>query len=256
MNICIGGITGWAGGALAQGVIDHPDLNLVSGISRSSAGKTTLGVPTFGTIEEALEMQCDVYVEYTKPEVAKHNIIFALNSGQHVVVGTSGLTNEDYTEIHERALVVNRGVLAAGNFAMTAVLLMKFSEMAARYLPTWEVIDYASQAKRDVPSGTVRELVHRMANVKKPAYEVDINDIQGPKEARGADLEGTRVHSIRQPGHVLGVESVFGKDNERLSIRHDAGNGAEPYVGGALLAIEKVASFTGLRRGLDAVMEF
>jgi len=85
---------------------------------------------------------------------------------------------------------------------------------------------------------------------------VPSHKIQGPAEARGARLDGTQVHSVRLPGHVLAVETIFGLEDERLIIRHDAGSSAEPYVNGAIMAIERVGSFVGLKRGLDSVMEF
>jgi len=261
-RVVLAGATGWAGSALARGLVRQSDLQLVAAVARRAAGKP-LGAalqiecdaPVFATAQEALAVSCDVFVEFTKPAVAKQNVLAALTAGAHVVIATSGLTDTDLAEIDRLAREKNRGVLACGNFAITAVLAMKFAEIAARYLDHFEVIDYASATKVDVPSGTARELAARLGRVRAPKIDVPAEKLVGPRETRGAALAGVQVHSIRQPGFVLGIETIFGADGERLHIKHDAGASAEPYVGGALLAIRNVDTAVGLRRGLDAVME-
>ena len=264
INVCVAGATGWAGSALARGIFAAPDLELVAAISRRHAGNTLgealgiagLAAPVFATAAQALHTQPDVFVEYTKPDVAKANVLSALRGGAHVVIATSGLTEADYQEIDAAAQQVKRGVLAVGNFAITAVLLQKFAEIAARYIPHWEIIDYAHAGKKDAPSGTARQLADRLAQVQAPQSEVSLENIVGPRESRGATLQGTQVHSVRLPGFVITLESIFGLPDEKLVLRHEAGASAEPYVSGALLAIRKVGSLTGLHRGLDRVMEW
>jgi 4-hydroxy-tetrahydrodipicolinate reductase len=147
------------------------------------------------------------------------------------------------------------GVIAAGNFAITAVLLQRFACEAAKYLSHWEVIDYASDAKQDAPSGTTRELAFRLSEIKKPEATHTIEETIGEIESRGTTLNGVQIHSIRLPSYVIGVEAIFGAKDERLTIRHDAGSGAEPYIQGTLLAIRKVRDHVGLIRGLDKIME-
>ena len=126
--------------------------------------------------------------------------------------------------------------------------------IAAHYLPSWEIIDYASAAKIDAPSGTTRELAEELANISQNHLEVAIEQTNGPKEARGATIDGTQVHSIRLPGYVISFETIFGLPEERLSIRHDAGSGAQPYVSDTLLAARKVQEVIGLVRGLDRLL--
>jgi len=264
LKICVAGATGWAGSELSRALFAAEDLELVAAISRSRSGKTVgevigmegLNTPIFGTAEEALKTNPDVFMEYTKPDVAKHHVLAALKNGAHVVVGTSGLSNEDYAEIDQVAKEVNRGVLAVGNFALTVVLLQKFAEMAAKYIPQWEIIDYAHAGKKDVPSGTARELANRLSNIGEAKLEVPLDEIDGPKETRGARLQGTQVHSIRLPSYVISVDAIFGMPDQRLILRHESGSSAEPYVNGALLAIREVGKLVGLHRGLDRVMKF
>ncbi len=263
IRLCLAGVTGWAGSALARAVASAPDLELVAAVSRTHAGKRVrdvltepgLDTPIYASAAEALTTRCDVFFEYTKPAVAKGNALTALAAGAHVVVGTSGLSDSDYEEIASAAVAAGRGVLAVGNFAITVVLLQKFAEIAARYIPSWEIVEYAHDGKIDAPSGTAREIAHRLSSVRPPHIKVPINQTVGPHDARGADVAGSRVHSIRLPGYIISAEVIFGMPDQRLLLRHDAGSSAEPYVAGALLAIRQVGSFVGLRRGLDQVMD-
>ncbi|MCX6066893.1 MAG: 4-hydroxy-tetrahydrodipicolinate reductase [Chloroflexi bacterium] len=263
IRLCLAGATGWAGSALALALAKTPDIQPVSAVSRTHAhrnlgevlGEPLLDCPIYATTEDALAQPCEVFFEYTKPDVAKSNVLAALRHGAHVVIGTSGLTDDDYVEIAAAAEQYQRGVLAVGNFAMTVVLLQKFAEFAARYIPQWEIIDYASDSKKDSPSGTVRELVHRLSTVRPSELTVPLEKTQGIVETRGARMSGSQVHSIRLPGYAISAEIIFAMPDQKLSIRHDSGSSAQPYIDGALLAIRKVSTFTGLRRGLDTVLE-
>ena len=264
LKVCIAGATGWAGSELSRAVFAASDMELVAAISRSQAGKTVgqaigmqdLGTPIFANVEDALKMSPDVLVEYTKPEVAKSHVVAALKGGAHVVIGTSGLGNPAYDEIDAIAKGVNRGVLAVGNFALTVVLLQKFAEMAAKYIPHWEIIDYAHSEKIDAPSGTARELANRLSKIHEAALDVPLEKVQGEKETRGARLQGTQVHSVRLPGYVISLDVIFGMPDQKLILRHESGTSAAPYVDGALLAIREVGKLVGLHRGLDSVMKF
>lgn len=264
LNVCLAGATGWAGSELARGVAAAGDLTLTSAISRTHAGANlaealgdmTLDTPVFATAAEALARPCDVFVEYTHPGIARANVLAALEHGAHVVVGTSGLSDEDYVAIDQAARTKGLGVLACGNFALTAVLLTRFAEMAAKYIPHWEIIDYAYEGKPDAPSGTVCELAARLGKVRQPHLDVPLERTVGVRETRGGTLSGSQVHAVRLPGFVLGVETIFGMPDQTLSMRHNAGTSAKPYVDGALLAIRKVSTLTGLHRGLDTVLEF
>ncbi len=263
INVCIAGATGWVGADLSRAVHAAEDMALTGAVARAAAGKPLgdvldvpgLDVAVCRTAAEALKRPCDVFVEFSMPDAAKENIMQALAAGAHVVVGTSGLTDADYDGIARAAEKAGRGVLAAGNFALTAVLLQKFATIAARYIPHWEIIDYAGAAKIDAPSGTARELAFRLGEVRRPELAVPVDQTVGPRESRGAELRGSQVHSIRLPGYVASVEVIFGLPDVQLSMRHDAGTGARPYVEGTLLAIRKVSGLKGLHRGLDAVMD-
>jgi 4-hydroxy-tetrahydrodipicolinate reductase len=264
IRICLAGATGWAGSELARGIANTADLDLVAAVSRTHAGQTLrdalpdidLGCPIFASAADALATPCDVFVEYTKPDSARANVLAALEGGAHVVIGTSGLSEGDFAAFDEVARRQRRGVIACGNFALTVVLLQRFAEAAARLIPQWEIIDYAHDDKVDAPSGTARELAARLSKVRQPRVTVPLDRTVGPREARGATQSGSQVHSIRLPGYVISAEVVFGMPDQRLTIRHDSGNSARPYVDGALLAIRKVSTLVGVHRGLDSVLDF
>lgn len=263
IRVCVAGATGWVGRGLCPAIAAAPDMELTGAVARSAAGRSLgelLGGPRLplrvaATVEEALAAGADVLVDYTSAHAVRAHVEAAVERGVGVVVGSSGLSDAEYAEIDRRARERGVGVIAAGNFAITAVLLQRFAEMAARQVPQWEIIDYGKAAKPDAPSGTARELAARLSRVGAPRLEVPVADTHGMKEARGADLSGTRAHSVRLPGFVSSIEVLFGLPDERLTIRHDSGAGAGPYVAGTMLAIRKIRGFTGLKRGLDTVMD-
>jgi 4-hydroxy-tetrahydrodipicolinate reductase len=263
IRVCLAGATGWAGSALARAIAQSDDIELVAAVSRTHAqrilgdvlAEPRLTCPIYATAEEALTHSCDVFFEYTKPEVAQANSLAALQRGAHVVIGTSGLSDSEYADIALAAEHQQRGVLAVGNFALTVVLLQKFAEMAAKLIPQWEIIDYASNRKKDTPSGTARELAARLSRIRPSELTIPLEETQGIVETRGARINGSQVHSLRLPGYTISAEIIFGMPDQTLTIRHDSGNSAQPYVDGALLAIRKVSSFVGLRRGLDSVLD-
>jgi 4-hydroxy-tetrahydrodipicolinate reductase len=261
LSVCIAGATGWTGRALVHGVLDAPDLALASAVSRSAAGRDlgealdgeALGVPVLGSVAEALD-PVDVLVDYTSATAVKANVMAAIEAGVGVVIGSSGLTAADFEEIDAAARERSLGVVASGNFSLTAAMCQAAALLAARHLPQWEVIDYASAAKPDVPSGTARELAERLGEIRTPELGHPIEDLVGPREARGATVAGTQIHSVRLPSFVVSTEVVFGLPDERLTIRHDAGGTPEPYVAGTLIAVRRVPDLVGLTRGLDTLL--
>jgi 4-hydroxy-tetrahydrodipicolinate reductase len=170
------------------------------------------------------------------------------------VIGSSGLSAADFEEVDARARAAGVGAVAAGNFSLTAAMMLAGAELAARRLPRWEIIDYAASTKPDAPSGTARELAERLHEVRDPEVDVPIDQVAGSRDARGATVAGTQVHSLRIPSFVVSTEIVFGAPDERLSIRHDAGGTATPYVSGVLLAIRRARDHVGLLRGLDRLL--
>jgi 4-hydroxy-tetrahydrodipicolinate reductase len=262
IRVCVSGVTGDVGKPLAVAISKASDLALVGAVSRKQKGRSTKDVAgsevtelaISGSVADALKTPTDVLVDYTSAEAVKGNVLAAIERGVHVVIGSSGLTDADYTEIDSAARSRKVGVLASGNFAITAVLLQRFACEAAKYVSQWEIIDYAYDGKKDSPSGTARQLAFRLGEVRHPEPTIPVEKTLGVKETRGATMSGMQVHSLRLPGYSLGVEVIFGAKGERLSIRHDDGGISDPYIGGTLLGIRKVSGLVGLVRGLDRVM--
>jgi 4-hydroxy-tetrahydrodipicolinate reductase len=250
LSVCVAGATGWTGSAIAEAVAAAGDLELRSAVSRSAAGGECRGAPVHASVGEALD-GVDVMIDFTSHEVAKGNALAAIGRGVAVVIGTSGLTAADFEEIHAVARERGVGAIAAGNFSLTAAMAKAAAQLAARHLPSWEIIDYASAGKADAPSGTARELAEALGS---SARERALADTHGAVEARGADIAGTQVHSVRLPSFTVSTEIVFGLPDERLTIRHDAGSSPAPYVAGTLLAARAVGDRVGLTRGLDTLL--
>jgi 4-hydroxy-tetrahydrodipicolinate reductase len=262
IRVCLAGATGWIGRALVPAICGSRDLRLVGAVSRSHQGRhlgkvldiSETPLIISGSVQEALRQGTDVLIDFTSPEVVKSNVLLAIRKGVHVVIGTSGLTDKDYEEIDRNARRKQIGVIAAGNFAISAVLMEHFASVAAKFMPSWEVVDYANDGKPDAPSGTTRELIHFLSEVGSPILRLPVNKTKGERESRGLSIGGTQVHSVRLPGYVIGTEAIFGKSGERLSIRHDAGSDPEPYIDGILFAARKAPTLVGLRRGLWNVL--
>jgi 4-hydroxy-tetrahydrodipicolinate reductase len=262
IRVCIAGVSGKAGGQIAKAILASPDFELAGAIARRSAdrdvgellGGAASGIRVATSLEKALARPADVLVDFTAPDSVKQRTLDALAQGLRVVIGTSGLTAADYSDIERAANQRRLGVIAAGNFSITAALAKHFALLAARYLPSCEIIDYAHAEKIDAPSGTVRELAEALRDVRPNELAIPIEQTHGSREARGDAIGGAQVHSVRLPGYVAAFETVFGLPHQRLTIRHDAGPSAEPYVDGTLLAVRRVMQVVGLVRGLDSLL--
>jgi 4-hydroxy-tetrahydrodipicolinate reductase len=261
IDLAIAGATGWTGSAIAAAALAAPDITVKSAIARRAAGqdlgtvlgREALGIPVHGDVAEALD-GVDVLVEFTSHEHAKAIALAAVERGVAPVIGSSGLTADDFAEIDAAARAAGVGAVAAGNFSLTAAMLLAGAELAGRHLAYWEIVDYAGSAKPDAPSGTARELAERLREVRAPRVDLPPGEVAGHPEARGATVAGSQVHSVRLPSFVVSTEIVFAAEDERLSIRHDAGPTAAPYVAGVLLAVRRARGHVGLIRGLDRLL--
>jgi 4-hydroxy-tetrahydrodipicolinate reductase len=263
IRVCLAGATGQIGRRLVPAILEAEDLKLVSAVARRAAGRdlgealggAALGIALQADVAEALAaIPADVLIDYTHPTAVRAHVQAALAGGVAVVVGTSGLKADDFPEIAAAATAAGVGV-ATGNFSLTAALLQHLAKIAARHVPGWEIVEYNKAAKPDVPSGTAGELAEILGAVRRPQPAVaDTHPIGPHDEARGADIAGTRVHSVRLAGFASACEVIFGMPGERLSLRHDCAESAEPFVFGTLFAARRVVTHPGLHRGLDTLL--
>jgi 4-hydroxy-tetrahydrodipicolinate reductase len=263
IRVCFAGVTGWTAPSIVAAIDAADDLTLTCGVSRSAAGQTLADATASGSdgsiyasVSEALQSAAvNVLLDYTSAAAVKQNVLAAVRAGANVVVGSSGLTAGDFAELDRLARDRSVGVVAAGNFSIMAAILKRAAALAAQHLQHWEILDYGSADKPDVPSGTSRELAEALAEVRIPRSAVPLSQLDGPVEARGTEVAGSRIHSVRLPSFVVSTEIVFAGAGERLVMRHDPGESPDPYVAGTLLAIRKVGDVPGVRQGLDSLID-
>jgi 4-hydroxy-tetrahydrodipicolinate reductase len=261
LTVCISGALGAIGRELVPAVVAADDLALQSAVARRELGRDigevlggeAMGVPVEGDIERALDRRPDVLIDYTHPAVVRRHVALALERRVPVVIGTTGLFDEDFAEIDAAARAAGVGV-ATGNFSLTAALLQHLGRIAARHVERFEIIEHGAAAKPDVPSGTARELAEILARERGPLPAQIAVELIGPVEARGAAIAGVPVHAIRLPGSSPMVEVVFGAPGERLIIRHEEQGDAAIFAAGTLLAARRVQDLIGLVRGLDSLL--
>ena len=261
LTVCVAGATGWTGRAVAEGVLATADLTLVGAVARRSAGQDlglawgaeANGITVAGSVEDGLT-GVDVQVDYTAADTVKAHTMGAIAPGVHVVIGRSGLAAEDFAEIDTAARDAGVGVIAAGDFSLTAAMAQAAALLVAPFLPQREIIEYASAGKPDSPSGTARELAERLGKTSTHPLAVPVADTVGHPQAREATISGTQVHSVRLPSFVVSTEVVFAQLDERLVIRPDAGPTPAPHVAGTLVAVRAVPTRVGLVRGPDTLL--
>jgi 4-hydroxy-tetrahydrodipicolinate reductase len=180
------------------------------------------------------------------------NIRWCLANGTHVVVGTTGLRPEDLDEVRTLAEGTGANCVIAPNFALGAVLLLRFAAEAARFFDAAEVIELHHDGKADAPSGTALATARAIGAARAGDWSAP-DAIGADPAARGADVEGVRVHAVRLPGLVAHEEVLFGGTGQVLTIRHDALD-RSAFMPGVLLAVRSVAGRPGLTVGLDALL--
>ncbi|MFM9874434.1 MAG: 4-hydroxy-tetrahydrodipicolinate reductase [Fimbriimonadaceae bacterium] len=261
-RVAVTGACGRMGREVVLAVSAAEDLELVGAYDRAGEYASTgqmLGVgvtdvPISTKIGAMLdESKPDVLVEFTNLAGAADHSLSALKRGVAVVIGTSGLKNEDQRAIQLAAEEYGVGAILVPNFAIGAVLMMKFAEMAATYFPNAEVLELHHDQKLDSPSGTAWHTAERIAAARESAPRRLTGTTEKAPGARGADVKGVPVHSIRLPGYVASQEVMFGAAGERLSIRHDSLDRAS-FMAGVLLSVREIRNRKGWLVGLDQLM--
>lgn len=248
------------GRTVCRAVADDPDLVLVGAVDPALAGQdmeTALGVVPAQPGTRCVAAPADladgvqVVVDFTHLDAARANLWWAASAGVHAVVGTSGFTDGDYEGL--RAAFTASNCLIAPNFAIGAVLMMRFAELAAPWFSTGEVIELHHDGKRDAPSGTAVRTVERMAGASED-WNDDPTRTWTLPEARGAEGPGgIRVHSVRLQGLVAHQEVLLGTVGETLSIRHDSYDRSS-FMPGVVLAAKRVGDHPGVTIGLDPLL--
>lgn len=239
MKVAVIGAAGRMGSAACGAIDAADDLELVARVDVDDS-------------LEALE-GADVAVDFTNPGVVMDNLVWCIDHGMHVVVGTSGFTTNRLEAIEQRLAGGEVGVLVVPNFSIGAVLMMSLAEQAARFFESVEIVELHHPNKADAPSGTARRTAELVAEARRgmdPMPDATTVSLDG---ARGADVDGVRVHAVRLAGLVAHQEVLFGTAGETLTIRHDSLDRVS-FMPGVLLAIRSVTRRPGLTVGLEPLL--
>ena len=242
IRVLVNGAKGRMGQEVVKAVTAASDLQLVD--------QTDLGDDLITRIKAS---QAQAVVDFTTATVAFENTFKILEAGVHPVVGTSGLLSEQVVELQQFAKDKRIGGLIAPNFAIGAVLLMKYAQDAVKYLPDVEVIELHHNRKADAPSGTAVKTAQLIAEARQEIPKVLVEEKELFEGARGSEVNGVRVHSLRLPGLVAHQEIIFGGTGETLTIRHDSIH-RESFMPGVCLACTKVIGSQQLFYGLEHLL--
>jgi 4-hydroxy-tetrahydrodipicolinate reductase len=244
MTIKVGviGAGGRMGSQARLAIDDDPELELVAGVEHGDS----LDALTAGGAEVA--------VDFTTPEAVKDNVRFCVDKGIHVVVGTTGLGDEDLAEIEKWTSDSSANAFVAPNFAIGAVLMMSFAAQASPWFKTAEIVERHHERKLDAPSGTALRTAKLMNEARSEEWSASSGGKESLSGSRGGEVGGIRVHSLRVPGSVAHQEVVLGSPGETLTIRHDSLERAS-FMPGVVLAVKKVPSLRGLTVGLEHLLD-
>ena len=248
------------GATVCQMVVGDPDLELVAAVDphhagldlRQANGLDVPGLMIMPNTDGLADTGVEVMVDFTVLQAAKQNLRWCGEHGVHAVVGTTGFDADDYAELEKRFSKSN--CFIAPNFAIGAVLMMRFAELAAPYFETAEIIELHHDKKVDAPSGTAMLTAERMAAAseewgKDPTKKEIVKGVRG-----GKGPGGIRMHSVRMRGMVAHQEVLLGTAGQSLSIRHDSYDRSS-FMPGVALAVKAVADHPGVTVGLDALLD-
>ncbi len=259
VRVGVVGAAGRMGSEVCRAVDAASDLELVAAIDPFRAGERlgdVVGLDRDLTIAEGLDALtaagCDVAVEFTGPATVGANLVGILERGIHAVVGATGIADGDLARAAAAAADGPANALLAPNFAIGAVLLMRFAEEAARHLPHVEIIELHHDRKVDAPSGTALRTAELIAGARSQVPDAPMGDDAHPG-ARGAEHDQVRVHSVRLPGLVAHQEVIFGGEGQTLTLRHDSLDRTS-FMPGVLLACRRVPELDGLVVGLEHLL--
>jgi len=259
IKVVVYGALGKMGREIVNAVCHEPEMQLVGAVELQVTEDylplpdSSAKVPFSSDLEYILSScQPDVLVDFTIREATLPAVRIATKQGVNLVIGTTGLTTEELSEIDQLAVAHQVGAVVAPNFALGAVLMIHLAKVAAKYLDYAEIIELHHHQKADAPSGTSQSTAKAMAQARgKPFLRPSE---QGQSQiSRGEQIEGVNIHSVRLPGLLAHQEVILGASGQTLRIRHDQIS-REAFMPGTILAIKEVAKHKGLVYGLDTLL--
>lgn len=263
IRVAIAGARGKMGTEAVHTVMKKEGMELVAVLDYKQIGATLADTGLFPTSYTApiytelaqlvADTKPDVLVDLTNPHAVYAHTKEALQLGVRPVIGTTGFTDEQLAELTQLAADKELGAIIAPNFAIGAILMMKFAKEAAKYLPDVEIIEMHHDQKLDAPSGTAVKTAQMISEVRQAKQQGHPDEKETLAGARGADFDGMRIHSVRLPGLVAHQEVLFGGEGQLLTIRHDSMNRGS-FMSGVAFCIEEVVSMKTLVYGLENII--
>ncbi len=251
LGVAVFGAGGRMGANVCDAVRADPDLDLVAAVDPGREGRSAAGVTIAASPDVVAAAGAQVAVDFTVAAAARENLRWCAGHGVHAVVGTTGLTAEDLDELGRAFTTSN--CLVAPNFAIGAVLMMRFAELAAPFFETAEIIELHHDAKADAPSGTAMTTARRLA-AASPSWGADPTTHTVVEGSRGGvGPGGIHVHAVRLRGLVAHQEVLLGTTGQSLTIRHDSYDRSS-FMPGVLLAVKRIGDHPGLTVGLEAFL--
>lgn len=257
-KVLVAGFTGAMGQKAVRLVQESDGYELVAGFAAGLKSKAPkdyglpAGVAIYGDLNE-IQTDADIWIDFTLPSAVYANTKFAIEHGIHPVIGTTGLTDEQVSELQSLASAKHLGGLIAPNFGMSAVLLMKFAKEAAKYFPDVEIIEMHHDNKADAPSGTALSTAKLIDEVRPEHEQGNPNETKSLPGVRGGDYHGIHIHAVRLPGYVAHEQVLFGGPGEALTIRQDSFD-RQSFMGGVKVAMNHVLGLKDLVVGLENVL--
>lgn len=247
IKVAVCGANGRMGKEVVNAVTEAEDMEVTAKIDIFNG--------EYDSIKSANEnAEIDLLVDFTQPDSIYENAKYCLNNNINIVIGTTGLKDEQITELEELSKKNNTACFIAPNFSTGAVLMMRFAQMASKYFDNAEIIELHHNRKKDAPSGTAVKTALMMSENNESYTTGNCPETETIKGARGADsYSNIHIHSVRMPGYMASQEVLFGSDGQILSIRHDSTD-RKCYMPGVLLAIRHAMKNGGFVYGLDNIM--
>ena len=261
IKVAVLGACGKMGREVVKAVTAAEDTQLVGACDIAFAGSTLTDVTGVPGLEFGVEADCammlskstpQVVVDFAKPFVMQ-NVRVALENGVVPVIGTTGQTADELAEIEQLTEKTGVGAMVIPNFAIGAVLMMKFAGQAAEYMPSAEIVELHHDKKADAPSGTSIKTAEMIDQARKEAGVEPAKPLGADGPARGTERAGVHIHSVRLPGLVAHQEVIFGGTGQVLTIRHDSLDRTS-FMPGVLLAVRRATNIQGLIYGLDKLL--
>lgn len=263
IKVAIAGARGKMGFEAVHTIMKREGMELVSVLDYREVGETLAhlemfpdhyNIPIYLDMEILVsETKPDVFIDLTSPHSVYVHTKQALQLGVRPVIGTTGFTDEQLEELKELAKENKTGCIIAPNFAIGAILMMKFAREAAKYLPDVEIIEMHHDKKLDAPSGTGIKTAQMIAEVRTEKTQGHPDEKETHIGARGADFEGMKIHSVRLPGLIAHQQVMFGGDGQLLTIRHDSLS-RESFMSGIAFCVEQVMTMEELIYGIENII--